>query len=165
MRSHVHVCVIHMDCVCTRNINMEGPVHTVTVVCWGNKWLGQPMQIFIALSSSWPLAPPLVVAHFFFTSTLSHWSSLISVKALTCLPCLFLFFLLALVVLTSLGGYTMAPSAVDPVTLLWAVTGTALCSASANSFNQWMEVEYDSLMTRTKNRVLVRKQIRWVLWI
>ena len=66
----------------------------------------------------------------------------------------------ALVVLTSLGGYTMAPGAVDPATLLWAVTGTALCSASANSFNQWMEVAYDSLMTRTKNRVLVRKLIR-----
>ena len=70
------------------------------------------------------------------------------------------FFFSALVVLTSLGGYTMAPSAVDPATLLWAVTGTALCSASANSFNQWMEVAYDSLMTRTKNRVLVRKMIR-----
>lgn len=54
----------------------------------------------------------------------------------------------------------MAPIAVDPATLLWAVTGTALCSASANSFNQWMEVAYDSLMTRTKNRVLVRKMIR-----
>ena len=66
----------------------------------------------------------------------------------------------ALVVLTSLGGYTMAPGAVDPATLLWAVTGTALCSASANSFNQWKEVPYDSLMTRTKNRVLVRKMIR-----
>ena len=60
----------------------------------------------------------------------------------------------------------MAPGAVDPATLLWAVTGTALCSASANSFNQWMEVAYDSLMTRTKNRVLVRKLIRWVhTWI
>lgn len=66
----------------------------------------------------------------------------------------------ALVVLTSLGGYTMAPGAVDPATLLWAVAGTALCSASANSFNQWMEIEYDSLMIRTRNRVLVRKLIR-----
>ena len=58
----------------------------------------------------------------------------------------------------------MAPGAVDPATLLWAVTGTALCSASANSFNQWMEIPYDSMMTRTKNRVLVRKLIRWVNW-
>ena len=68
----------------------------------------------------------------------------------------------ALVVLTSLGGYIMAPGVVNPGTLLWAMAGTALCSASANSFNQWMEVPYDSLMTRTKNRVLVRKLIRYI---
>ena len=45
-------------------------------------------------------------------------------------------FVLALVVLTALSGYTMAPAPIEVGTLLWATTGTWLCSAAANSFNQ-----------------------------
>ena len=47
-----------------------------------------------------------------------------------------LFFSLALVVLTSLAGYTMAPAPLQMGTLLWATSGTALCSAAANTINQ-----------------------------
>ena len=39
-------------------------------------------------------------------------------------------------VLTTLGGYSMAPGPFDLQVLLWTTTGTALCSAAANSFNQ-----------------------------
>lgn len=64
-----------------------------------------------------------------------------------------------LVVLTAMGGYGMAPAPLDVSVLMWTALGTGLCSAAANSFNQWTEVPYDALMTRTKNRVLVRKKI------
>jgi len=42
----------------------------------------------------------------------------------------------ALLVLTALGGYTLAPAPIHVGTLLWTVAGTGLCSAAANSFNQ-----------------------------
>jgi len=67
--------------------------------------------------------------------------------------------LTTLVVLTAMGGYAMAPGVVDVPTLLWTTVGTTLCSASANSINQWIEVPYDAQMSRTKNRVLVRRAI------
>ena len=45
-------------------------------------------------------------------------------------------------VLTALAGYSMAPAPFDLSTLLWTTSGTALCSAAANSFNQvWGRVE------------------------
>jgi len=43
--------------------------------------------------------------------------------------------------------------------LLWTTVGTALCSASANSINQLVEVPYDAQMKRTRNRVLVRRAL------
>ena len=50
---------------------------------------------------------------------------------------MFLYHLLsALVVLTTLAGYSMAPGSVGVATLLWTTAGTSLCSAAANSFNQ-----------------------------
>nr|QFP40043.1 protoheme IX farnesyltransferase [Halisarca dujardinii] len=67
--------------------------------------------------------------------------------------------LTALVVTTTLGGYMMAPGSLDLSTLAFALAGTTLCSASANTINQWLEIPYDSLMNRTKNRPLVRKII------
>ncbi|EGD83544.1 protoheme IX farnesyltransferase [Salpingoeca rosetta] len=64
-----------------------------------------------------------------------------------------------LVVLTTMGGYALAPSTSAPFD--WAglgivSLGTAFCVASANSFNQWIEVPYDAQMTRTCDRPLVR---------
>ena len=50
----------------------------------------------------------------------------------------------------------MAPSPLDPSTLLCCTLGIGLVSASANTINQFLEVPYDSQMDRTKNRVLVR---------
>ena len=66
------------------------------------------------------------------------------------------FKLASFVVLTTMAGYAMAPGASELAILGWATMGTGLCVASANSFNQWVEMPYDAQMSRTRNRVLVR---------
>ena len=68
------------------------------------------------------------------------------------------------VVFTANAGYCIAT---DPAvtnfdyTQFWLglTLGTYLCSASANSFNQIFEVPYDSQMTRTQTRPLVKGAI------
>lgn len=67
--------------------------------------------------------------------------------------------LAALVILTTMCGYAMAPMATDLTCLFATTAGTGLCIASANTFNQLIEVPYDAQMSRTRNRVLVRKVI------
>ena len=59
-----------------------------------------------------------------------------------------------LVVMTTAAGHVMAPEAICPATMGAALGGTFLCAASANSFNQIIEVPYDALMARTKQRPL-----------
>lgn len=61
-----------------------------------------------------------------------------------------------LVCLTAAAGYGMAPGPLSLSTCLLASLGTAMASAAANSINQILEVPFDSQMSRTKNRVLVR---------
>ncbi|XDV44169.1 hypothetical protein PO909_012499 [Leuciscus waleckii] len=68
--------------------------------------------------------------------------------------------LTALVVTTAAAGFAMAPVPFDLVTFLMASVGTGLSSCTANSINQYFEVPFDSNMNRTKNRPLVRGQIR-----
>lgn len=53
---------------------------------------------------------------------------------------------------------TETPS-LSPLTLLFLTTGTALCSASANTLNMLYEPSTDARMSRTRNRPLVRKLI------
>lgn len=61
----------------------------------------------------------------------------------------------ALVVATSAVGYLMAASGpIDTVRLFVTVLGTALAAASANAFNQIVEVERDRRMLRTRQRPL-----------
>lgn len=55
-----------------------------------------------------------------------------------------------------MGGYALAPGAFDLSTFLMCSLGTGFVSATANSINQYFEVPFDSQMSRTKNRVLVR---------
>ncbi|KAK9728213.1 Protoheme IX farnesyltransferase, mitochondrial [Basidiobolus ranarum] len=64
--------------------------------------------------------------------------------------------LAALVALTTMCGYAVAPEAVNLTTMFWTTIGTTLCISSANSFNQWVEIPYDAQMSRTRNRTLVR---------
>ncbi|KAG0244903.1 Protoheme IX farnesyltransferase, mitochondrial [Actinomortierella wolfii] len=65
--------------------------------------------------------------------------------------------LAALVTLTTMCGYAMAPVSTDLPTLFALTAGTGLCIASANAYNQFVEPPYDAQMTRTRNRILVRK--------
>ncbi|MCP4758628.1 MAG: protoheme IX farnesyltransferase [Planctomycetes bacterium] len=60
-----------------------------------------------------------------------------------------------LVVVTAGVGYIMASgTAIDWLLLLWTVTGTLACAASANAINQVMETRRDQLMPRTQRRPL-----------
>lgn len=70
-----------------------------------------------------------------------------------------------LVVATTVAGFAMGPV---PLTFLevlgsgtfWAtIGGTALCAASANSFNQWAEAPFDARMARTRLRPLPTQKI------
>ncbi|KYO40829.1 protoheme IX farnesyltransferase, mitochondrial [Alligator mississippiensis] len=67
--------------------------------------------------------------------------------------------LTALVVSTASAGFAMAPVPFDFTCFLLASVGTGLASCAANSINQFFEVPFDSNMSRTKNRPLVRGQI------
>lgn len=68
------------------------------------------------------------------------------------------FKLSALVVLTTMSGHIMATTSTtySPSTLGLTLLGTALCSFSANSLNQWAEAPLDAQMPRTQNRPLPR---------
>ncbi|XMA12015.1 hypothetical protein WAI453_004806 [Rhynchosporium graminicola] len=73
-----------------------------------------------------------------------------------------------LVVLTACASYSLYPvpelllpsatetPSLSPLTLLFLTTGTTLCAASANAFNMLYEPKWDALMSRTRNRPLVR---------
>lgn len=62
---------------------------------------------------------------------------------------------LAMVVITSMAGYAMAPAPFDLTTFALCIAGTGLLSCSANAVNQFHEVPFDAQMSRTKHRVLV----------
>ncbi|CDO74357.1 hypothetical protein BN946_scf184355.g5 [Trametes cinnabarina] len=67
--------------------------------------------------------------------------------------------LTVLVALTAMSGVALSPLTPTVPVLLSTALGTALCSASANAFNQIQEVPYDAQMARTRNRPLVRRAI------
>ncbi|KAF9582398.1 Protoheme IX farnesyltransferase, mitochondrial [Lunasporangiospora selenospora] len=67
--------------------------------------------------------------------------------------------LAALVTLTTMCGYAISPASASLPTLFSLTAGTALCIASANAYNQFVEPPYDAQMSRTRNRILVRKAI------
>jgi protoheme IX farnesyltransferase len=67
--------------------------------------------------------------------------------------------LTALIVLTAMSGFALSPLPATVPILLSTAVGTALCSASANTFNQLQEVPYDAQMTRTSMRPLVRRAV------
>lgn len=55
-----------------------------------------------------------------------------------------------------MAGYALAPAPFDIHTFIMCSLGTGLVSATANTINQFFEVPFDSQMSRTKNRVLIR---------
>eukprot|EP00730_Choanoeca_flexa_P001502 TRINITY_DN10663_c0_g1_i3.p1 TRINITY_DN10663_c0_g1~~TRINITY_DN10663_c0_g1_i3.p1 ORF type:complete len:300 (+),score=19.91 TRINITY_DN10663_c0_g1_i3:967-1866(+) len=69
------------------------------------------------------------------------------------------FKLSALVILTEMGGFALAPGAFDWMNFGVTALGTGLCVAAANTYNQWIEIPYDAQMKRTRNRPLVSGEI------
>ncbi|XP_025835626.1 protoheme IX farnesyltransferase, mitochondrial [Agrilus planipennis] len=63
--------------------------------------------------------------------------------------------LTALVVITTMAGYAVAPAPFEWTTFGVCMAGTSLLSCAANSVNQFHEVPFDAQMSRTKSRVLV----------
>lgn len=70
-----------------------------------------------------------------------------------------MFFVLAMVVITSMAGYAMAPAPFELSAFIMCSVGTGLVSSAANSINQFFETPFDAQMSRTKNRVLVKSYI------
>jgi heme o synthase len=64
-----------------------------------------------------------------------------------------------LIVLSTMSAYALAPYPASLPTLLFLSTGTYLCCAGANTFNMIAEPEFDGMMSRTRNRPLVRKAL------
>ncbi|KAF9575833.1 Protoheme IX farnesyltransferase, mitochondrial [Mortierella alpina] len=65
----------------------------------------------------------------------------------------------ALVTLTTMSGYALTTASTSLPTLFSLTVGTALCITSANAYNQFVEPPYDAQMSRTRNRILVRKAV------
>jgi len=60
----------------------------------------------------------------------------------------------SLVVVSTMFGNLMAPVPFDPTIFFWSSLGTSFAIASANTFNQYMEIDKDARMNRTLKRVL-----------
>lgn len=69
------------------------------------------------------------------------------------------FRLSSLVIFTSVLGNLLAPGPVDLLLLTSTTIGTALTCFSANSINQYIEVDNDLKMKRTRNRMLPTGQL------
>lgn len=65
----------------------------------------------------------------------------------------------SLVITTAVFGNLLAPGPIDPQILLAATLGTSLTCFSANSINQYIEVDNDFKMKRTRNRMLPSGQM------
>ncbi|KAL3982608.1 protoheme IX farnesyltransferase [Acanthocheilonema viteae] len=63
--------------------------------------------------------------------------------------------LTAMVTTTTINGFIMAPVDLSLGPLVTCTVGTALLSASANTFNHLLETPYDAQMRRTQSRLLV----------
>ena len=63
--------------------------------------------------------------------------------------------LIALVLVTTAVGFAMADAGpIWGARLAWTLLGTALAAAGAMALNQWLEIDRDALMERTRNRPL-----------
>ncbi len=64
-----------------------------------------------------------------------------------------------MVLITTLGGLWLAPTAVSWVTLLATLVATAMVVGAANTLNCWLERDTDRHMARTKNRPLPGRRL------
>ncbi len=99
-------------------------------------------QVSIGSDDAEPVEPTGKKPPNFIVSKLGHYAGLSKAR------------LSSLVVLTTGAGYAIGPAAFDYGTVTAACVGTALCAASAGTFNQIFEIDQDSKMNRTKKRPL-----------
>lgn len=73
-------------------------------------------------------------------------------------------------VLTTLGGFLLAPGELAVGTALSAIVGTTAAVAGANAFNMWWERDLDARMQRTRRRPLPAGRLPapvayWFAWL
>ena len=68
--------------------------------------------------------------------------------------------LVFLTVLSAMAGFYLAPAKFNLAAFIWMTLGTGLAAAGAMALNEWIEMEEDSKMNRTKNRPLPSKKIK-----
>ena len=71
--------------------------------------------------------------------------------------------IIAMTALTAAGGLGLAPDRVGSLRAVAALVGTALCVASANVFNMYLERDNDRWMSRTASRPLPQGRINPLL--
>ncbi|MFN7964798.1 MAG: UbiA family prenyltransferase [Acidobacteriota bacterium] len=71
----------------------------------------------------------------------------------------------SLVVLTTVVGYITGAAVIDWPTLLWTTLGTALLACGANGLNQWMELDRDAQMERTRSRPIPSGRLTPDAWL
>ncbi len=64
-----------------------------------------------------------------------------------------------MVLVTTLGGFWLAPGALNHATLWFTLAGMTLVVAGANALNMYLERDVDALMERTRNRPLPRGRL------
>lgn len=62
--------------------------------------------------------------------------------------------LVLLTVLSAMVGFYLASAKVDLAAFIWMTLGTGLAAAGAMALNEWMEIDEDRKMERTRNRPL-----------
>ena len=67
---------------------------------------------------------------------------------------LFKFRLTSLVVFSAVLGYFLAATSINWLSLFWLIVGGFFVTGASNGFNQIMERDVDSIMSRTQNRPL-----------
>ncbi|TNN06276.1 Protoheme IX farnesyltransferase [Schistosoma japonicum] len=136
------------DCLCTsKRFQPHGNV--------SSKWVSDPLVT--TSSSACPTTVDLVLTQLPAVLLFKHYASIAAGLSKTRLS--------GLVVSTALVGCGLAASTSMVSseflehcyrTTICLALGTALTSSAANSINQIIEIPYDSQMTRTRDRVLVR---------
>jgi len=65
-----------------------------------------------------------------------------------------------MVLVTTLGGFWLAPGTLHHATLWFTLAGMTLVVAGANALNMYLERDVDALMERTRNRPLPRGRLQ-----
>src|SRR5262245_24691483 len=127
----------------SRFLNFSGPHSRMTLASPTSLAIESPKPSIRAGRATRPIAPRRGLVGLYMELTKARLSSL--------------------VLMTTAAGFVMAPSADNGINwalMGWTILGTALCAASANAFNQVIEVRRDARMRRTADRPLPAGHLR-----